>query len=431
MSGAGAGVDPPPAARGGAPAAVAASRESWLHGLCLARVLLYANFMVYAACLPVVQVAWGMSAAQAGSISSGFMLGYALSLGVFSWLADRLGARRVVLLSAVISAGTAVLFGLVARSYVSALLLYTLAGLAQGGNYTPFIMLMAERYEPRHRGAAVGWLIGSTSVGYALSLAVSGAMLGLGDWRLAFIVTGLLPIAGAALTWAVLRGTPNRVHERGIRLGFATVFRTNPNARRLVAGYVAHSWELLGMWAWMPAFLAANAMLAGGAIGGAAAAGAYLSALLHATGALAASSMGTLSDRLGRRAVLVGVAATSACLSLSLGWLVAWPVWLMLPVALLYGASAIGDSPVLSVALTEVVEPGYLGSMLALRSLLGFGAGAVAPLAFGMVLDLSNPAGVLPTTWGFGFGMLGLGGLLAVACALLVRLPSGRGPAGS
>ena len=230
----------------------------------------------------------------------------------------------------------------------------------------------------------------------------------------------------------MLRGTPNRVHERPIRLGFATAVRTNPNARRLIAGYVAHSWELLGMWAWIPAFLAANAVITGTALGGAASSGAYLSALLHVTGALAASSMGTLSDRLGRRTVLVGLAALSACLSLSLGWLVAWPAWLMLPVALLYSASAIGDSPVLSVALTEVVEPGYLGSMLALRSLLGFGAGSISPLAFGLVLDLSNPAGALPTTWGFAFGLLGLGGLLAVACALRVRLPSAeRRPAGA
>jgi MFS family permease len=34
------------------------------------------------------------------------------------------------------------------------------------------------------------------------------------------------------------------------------------------------------------------------------------------------------------------------------------------------------------------VKPERLGSALAIRSLLGFGAGAIAPLVFGWVLDL-------------------------------------------
>ena len=107
--------------------------DRWLAVIGAARVLLYGNFMVYAACIPVVRVEWEISAAAAGSISSGFMLGYAASLVIFSWLADRLGARRMVLWSAWFSAAAALAFGLFASSYWSALLLYTLAALGQGG----------------------------------------------------------------------------------------------------------------------------------------------------------------------------------------------------------------------------------------------------------------------------------------------------------
>ena len=71
----------------------------------------------------------------------------------------------------------------------------------------------------------------------------------------------------------------------------------------------------------------------------------------------------------------------------------------------------------LSTAFTEAVRPAYLGSGLALRSLLGFGAGAIAPLAFGAVLDATNPAGVTPPTWGWAFVTLGLGGAAATWCA--------------
>ena len=51
---------------------------------------------------------------------------------------------------------------------------------------------------------------------------------------------------------------------------------------------------------------------------------------------------------------------------------------------------------------TEAVPSSCLGSALALRALLGFGAGAIGPLA---------------TTWGWAFATLGLGGLAAAYCA--------------
>jgi MFS family permease len=401
--------------------------DRWLLAVCAGRILLYANFMVYAACLPVVQAEWGLSAAEAGSVASGFMIGYALSLVGFAWLADRFGARRMVVLSAWLSGAAAVLFGLFARSYPSALLLYSLAALAQGGSYTPLIMLFADRYPPAGRGRAVGWLIASTSIGYAGSLLVTGLALAAGGYRAAFLVTGLLPLVGAGVLAAALRGTANRIHARPPAGSLLGMLRRNRAARRLVAGYTAHCWELLGMWAWLPAFFAAGLALGGAATAEAAALASYASAGLHVVGAGAASSMGQLSDRLGRRRVLLTLAAISAAMSLVIGWLVALPLALLLLLGLVYSFSAIGDSPVLSTAITEVVEPGELGAVLALRALLGFGAGAVAPLAFGLAQDLAAPAGMPALSWGLPFAVLGLGGLLATHAAW--RLAPARPPA--
>src|SRR5256885_454824 len=75
-------------------------------------------FMSYAAALPVLRPAWEMSATAAGSISTGWQLGYAVSLVGFSALADRVGARRVFIVSAWLSAAAAIVFALFARSYV-------------------------------------------------------------------------------------------------------------------------------------------------------------------------------------------------------------------------------------------------------------------------------------------------------------------------
>ena len=395
--------------------------DSWLVLIFISRIALYANFMVYAACLPILLDKWDMSATQAGSISSAFMFGYAASLFVTAWLSDHFGAKRLFLLSGLLSAFSALLFGFFAHSYLSGLFLYGLAATTQGGLYTPAIMLFSDRYDASRRGTAVGYLIASTSVGYAFSLIVSGLCLTWGGYRTAFIVTGCLPVIGLVLAWYALRKTPNHIHPRKKRIHITTILKRNRNARLLIAGYTFHCWELLGMWSWTPAFFAAVIAISGSNFGETAQFGAYLVASMHLVGALASVTMGRLADLLGRRVVLAQVAAIGTCLSMAIGWLTVWPIVLLLIIGIVYYFFAIGDSPVLSTALTEVVEPGHLGSILAVRSLLGFGAGGIAPLMFGAILDLTNPPNSEPETWGWSFMILGLGGLCATLSAILYK----------
>ena len=391
--------------------------DGWLLAVCAARTLMTSVFMTYAATLSVLRDEWGMSATAAGSISTGFQLGYAVSLVFFSSLADRVGARRVFLGSAWVSAVFALAWALWARSYLSGLVLYTLVALSQGGTYTTAIMLFADRYPPERRGAAVGWLIASSSAGYALSLLVSGSALAWGGYPLSFFASACGPVLGVVVLWQALRATPNVLHPRREGARFGTAVLRNRPAIRLILGYTFHSWELLGMWAWTPAFVAAVFAVSGAGSVRAAELASYVSAAFHVMGLVASSSMGRLSDGLGRRIVLVGLAATSAVCSLAFGWLIGLPVAVIAAVGAVYGFTALGDSPVLSTALTETVGPAHLGAALALRSFLGFGAGAVAPIVFGRILDLTNAPGPFPTTWGWAFVSLGLGGLAAASCA--------------
>ena len=402
--------------------------DGWLAALCVSRTLIAFNFIVYAACLPVLQREWGMNATAAGSVASAFQLGYGTSLLVASWLADRVGARNVFRVSAVATAIAIVLFALFARSYRSAVVLYALVAIAQGGTYTTAIMLVADRYERHRRGAAMGWFLGASSLGYAIALLLIGVALPFGGYPLAFALTAVATLAGCALAFAMLLRTPNMVHPKAAHAPFAAAVLRNRKAVLLVSGYTAHSWELLGMWAWTPAFLAAVLAMSGSAALTAAEFGAYLTAGLHLTGLLSSWSMGMLSDRLGRRTVLVAMAGISAVCSLLFGWTVAWPIALVVALGAVYSFTAIGDSSVLSTATTEAVDPAHLGSTLAIRSMLGFGAGAIAPLAFGAVLDATNVTDTAPTVWGWAFATLGIGGVIATACALALRRDSPTRP---
>jgi MFS family permease len=150
--------------------------------------------------------------------------------------------------------------------------------------------------------------------------------------------------------------------------------------------------------------------------------GAYMTALFHVTGMLASMLAGILADRLGRVPVMLMMASLSAGCSLVFGWLLGTSVGVVVALGLVYGFAALGDSPIYSTAITEVVTPAFRGAALALRSLAGYGAGAVAPLLFGAILDWYG--GRSARAWGWAFVSLGAAGLVAVASVLmLLRAP--------
>jgi MFS family permease len=392
--------------------------DRWTLGVCAARIFLFANFMTVAAVIPILLDEWRISAAQAGAIVTSFTVSYAVSLFAFAWAADHIGAKRAVEISAAGSALASAAFGLFARDWTSAVLLYGLVGLSQGGVYTPLIMLFSQRHDPIRRGTAMGWLVASTSVGYASSLFLSGIALSFGGYLMAFHVTGLTPALGAFLLWLCLRRIENQVYPRTSTGGVWRQVFGGRNARLLTIGYTAHCWELLGSWAWLPSLIAAAFALGGTGIAAASQSSAVTAGFMHMAGAAASFAMGALSDRLGRRAVLLGVAVAGAAFSFAIGWLIWLPAAIFVGLALLYTFLTIGDSPVLTTAITEVTDPGRLGAVLAVRSLLGFGAGAIAPLAAGLAYDAATAVAWRPAaTWGWTFAVLGIGGLIAAISA--------------
>jgi MFS family permease len=395
--------------------------DGWLAGICASRVCNGLVFMSYAAALPVLQREWGMSAAQAGLIASGFQIGYAVSLVVCSNVADRISPKRLHLWSLFAAGVFSLIFAVFARGFTSALILHTVVGISLGGTYTTGVMIIADQYIARRRGMAVGFFIASTSCGYAISLAISGLAIPVGGYKLSFLLTCLGPILGWFLAWITLRRTAVPAPGRRKEQRFTREVLGNRPAMLLIWGYTCHNWELLGMWSWTPAFLAACLALTGSAEVSAAGYGAFITASFHFVGLLASFSMGTLSDRMDRARILLALAAASMTCSFLFGWSAGWPLVLVVGIGLVYAFTALGDSPILSTALTEEVDAAYLGAALGFRSLVGFGAGAVAPVAFGAVLDWTNPVihgQRVYADWGWAFSVLGLGGAGAVWAAL-------------
>jgi MFS family permease len=71
------------------------------------------------------------------------------------------------------------------------------------------------------------------------------------------------------------------------------------------------------------------------------------------------------------------------------------------------------DSAALTAGVVAAAAPHQRGATMALHSLLGFGAGFVAPVIFGVVLDLLGGE-VSGLAWGGAFASLALGYVIAL-----------------
>jgi MFS family permease len=384
----------------------------WLAALCTSRVLAASWFVAYSAVLPHTQQAWGLSAREAGMIQAAFHLGYLCSLFIVGFIADHYGAKRAYIATGVAACASPWSFVLFADGFASALWLHAFTGLCQGGTYTPALALINDHVARERRGRAMGYLIAGSSAGYAIALGVAAAALRLTDWRGALGAIAVLPVVSWLLGVAVLRGTPNIVHARpageSLLASLPAVWR-NRRGMLSIWGYTFHNWELLGLWAWLPAFLTA-ALLAHGMSGGAALIFAALTYVANIGGSIVG---GTMADRWGRTKTLLAWSCTSLAISFSIGWLVNLPIALLVALACVYNFAAIADSSTHSTVLAESVAPHYLGVAYAVRSVVGFGAGVVSPVVFGWALDLAGGARASadPFAWGIAWSTLGIGGL--------------------
>ena len=386
---------------------------AWLAALCSSRVLAATWFVAYSAVLPLTQAAWGLSGKQAGMIQAAFHLGYLTSLFIVGFLADHIGAKRTYLITGIAACTSPVAFVLFADGFTSALWLHALTGLCQGGTYTPALALINDNVARERRGRAMGFLIAGSSAGYAICLLVAGVALKFTDWRGALGVVVLMPVISWILGFVVLQNTPNLVHPRpageSLLASLPAVWR-NPRGMLSIWGYSFHNWELLGLWAWLPAFLGAALLLHGSTVENAL----LFTALTYVANIGGSIVGGVMADRWGRTQTILLWSCVSLALSFSIGWLTALPIALLVGLACLYNFAGIADSSTHSTVLAESVPPHYLGVAYAVRSVIGFGAGVVSPVVFGWALDLAGGGKAPPDAfaWGIAWMTLGVGGLL-------------------
>jgi len=272
----------------------------WIVGLvCLGTIANYLARNSLAVLGPQLRGTLGFTTQQYSYVVAAFQLAYTVMQPVCGWVIDTLGLRLSFALFAIVWSVTAALHG-AAGGWRSLAVLRGSLGLTQACAIPAGVKAVAEWFPGKERSVAIGYFNAGTSLGAMLAPPVVIWLALHYNWRVAFVVSGLVGIPWAAAWWAFYRapadhpslGAAERAHIFADRAAVAASRRAP--ARELVktrrfwaiaiARFLAEpAWQTFSFWvplylvterhmdlkgialfAWIP-FLAADL---GGILGG-------------------------------------------------------------------------------------------------------------------------------------------------------------------
>ncbi len=235
---------------------------------------------------------------------------------VFGHYGDRLGRKRLLVISLLMMGGSTFLIGCLptyAALGAGAPLLLTVLrlvqGFALGGEWGGAVLLVSEHGDPRNRGFWASWpqagapggnLIATGVLALLAAVQPDDAFLAWG-WRIAFLLSGVLVLIGL---WIRLTVTESPVFQEALE-------RQEPTPKAPIVGVLRHHWRdvLVAMGARMAENVSYYVITAFVLVYGTTAAGLPKGTVLNAV--LIGSAFhfvtiplwGALSDRIGRRPV--------------------------------------------------------------------------------------------------------------------------------
>ncbi len=392
-----------------APATGDEARWRVLAFVCAGVVLSMTTWFSATAITPDLVKVWSLSAGQASWLTNTVQIGFVIgALGSsFVALPDLVPLRKLMGASALVAAG-ANLGLLLAPSYGFVLLARLGTGLALAGVYPPALKLIATWFQ-RGRGAALGAVIAALTLGSAFPHLVR-VLTDRVAWQGVVMAASAATFCGAVLLVLFATEGPfpfSRATFNPRQLGM--VARNRPLALANL-GYFGHMWELYAMWGGFLAF--STAALPHLGLSGAKAAS-LITFVVVASGVLGSLLGGLLADRIGRTAQAALMMTVSGSCALGIGFVFDGPLWLFLVVAIVWGMTVIADSAQFSAMATELSDPRYVGTALALQLGLGF---ALTVVSIRLTPVLADAIG-----WRWSFLLLVPGPMVGVAAMLVLR----------
>jgi predicted MFS family arabinose efflux permease len=342
---------------------------------------------------PYIVPEFHLTHSQVGMLASVLAITWAISTLVFGALSDRIG-RRPILIPAVFAFSILSWLSGIAHSFQQLLLIRALMGIAEGPCWSIMTALIEESSTPTRRGRNIGIVVSAGAlVGLAVAPVLTTQVAARFGWRWAFFVAGAPGILMGLLMWKFVK-EPERDASAGgearhrVRLQdyFSILRYRNIWLCCLgAAGFI--SWLFLSN-VFAPLYItevAHQAPTTAGFLLGATGLGSFLLGFI----------LPSLSDRLGRKPVLLAMAAMSALVPLVLliPPLYAYR-WLLATILLLTNAGQGMPTLVMVLIPTESVPPQFAATSIGLATLVGEIVGATIAPTLGGALAESHGLGI-------------------------------------
>lgn len=153
---------------------------------------------------PVLQDKLGITTAQYSYVVGAFQLSYTVMLPVCGILLDRIGLRLGFALFAAIWSLSSMAHA-AAVGWLSLALLRLVLGMSEAAVIPAGVKASTEWFPPRERSMAIGWVNVGTALGAVLAVPIVSTVAIWFDWRAAFVATGIMGLAWAAVWFALYR----------------------------------------------------------------------------------------------------------------------------------------------------------------------------------------------------------------------------------
>lgn len=348
--------------------------RKWSHLLLLAMAELLAMALWFSASAVVPQLTaeWGLSGGQQAwltmSVQLGFVVGALLGAGLN--LADRLDCRYLFAICALAGALATAATASADLGVIGMFGLRFLTGVTLAGVYPPGMKLMAT-WCKEDRGLGIGLLVGALTLGSAMPHLFNAlpffGVAGMPPWRPVVLVAAAMAMIAAAIAAGFVAVGPFLGPTAPFAWKFAfQVLRYKP-ARLANFGYLGHMWELYAMWVWVPLFLLASYQQAAWDIQWAR----FAAFGVIAMGAVGCVLAGIIADRVGRTTIAMASLIVSGSCAVIAGFMFTTP-GLLTALCLVWGFAVVADSAQFSAAVSELVDPRYVGTALTVQTSLGF-----------------------------------------------------------
>jgi len=203
-----------------------------------------------------------LDASSTGIILSAFFLGYAIMQIPGGWLADKFGAKRVLLMAVIM---WSIFTGLtaVAWSLTAMIVIRFLFGIGEGGFQPASSKIIATIFPKEERGRAMSIMLTSGGIVSLIVPLLAAYLLGTIGWRMMFIIIGAIGAIIALFYWKYIKLPQEqavqveRDENVSPKVSLKELFKT-PLMWNLIIAYFCIYAVNWGLVSWIPTYLQKN-----------------------------------------------------------------------------------------------------------------------------------------------------------------------------